>query len=249
MKVLVLQHAEVQHLGLLRRIMEAKGVASNLVKLYANEPIPDATGYDGLIILGGPMNAYEEQTYPYLAREDRVIKAVVANGVPFLGIGLGGQLLAKALGARVYRNEVREIGFYSLSLTEEGARDRLFKSLGRVFTMFEWHGDTFDIPEGAVRIARSSTCENQAFRYGQNAYALLAHLQMTPAMVALWCEEYYDELKTLHLTSRIPSLVQEAYRRADRLEAQAKAIFTNFLALIEEAKGRDRIQAKEESKV
>jgi len=231
MKVLVLQHAAAQHLGLWGKLMAEGGHAPTVVRLYRNEAIPEVADYDAMLLLGGPMGAYDEREYSFLIDEDRAIKRALALGKPLLGLGLGGQLLAKALGARVYANPVKEIGFYPISLEVEGVRDRLFEGLGRLFTVFEWHGDTFDIPKGAVKLARSATCENQAFRYGDRAYAVLFHPQVTPAMVAFWAEEYAAQLETLHMASGVPALVQEAYRRWDRLQQQSRRLWENFAAL------------------
>ena len=139
--------------------------------------------------MGGPMNADETDRFPFLADEVRWLRQAVDTGLPVLGVCLGAQLLAKALGARVYANRVKEIGWYATELLPAAADDRLFCDIASPVTVFHWHGDTFDLPHGAVQLARSAQCENQAFRFGPSAYALQFHLEMTAAMIDEWlCE-------------------------------------------------------------
>lgn len=232
MKVLILQHEGCAHPGLLNAHLREAGMEQTTVKLYHHEPIPDPGDYDALVVLGGSMGVYQEREYPFLVEEDKAIKRALEKGVPILSMGLGGQLLAKALGAPVTRNFTREIGFYSVSLAEAGARDKLFSGCGRWLTIFQWHGDTFAIPQGAVKLASSSTCENQAFRYGPNAYALQFHLQVTPAMIATWAEEYRVELAAMGGGANVPLMVQEAYRRDEAMREQSRQLFSNFFTSV-----------------
>ena len=141
------------------------------------------------------MNVYEEDQYPFLRNEDLFIKEAIQRGKQVLGICLGAQLIAKALGAKVYRAPVKEIGWYEISLTEEGVRDHLFSPFPRTFSAFQWHGDTFDLPNAAKLIATSRPVQNQAFRYGENAYGLQFHLEVTEEMIQEWMNEYEEEFK------------------------------------------------------
>ena len=138
-----------------------------------------------LIFLGGPMSVNDG--LPFLERELEVVRQALDRGQPVLGICLGSQLIARALGASVYRNPVKEIGWFEIRLTEAGARDALFGCMNGTERVFHWHGETFDLPRGATLLASSEACRNQAFRWGSNVYGLQFHLEVTPAMIADWC--------------------------------------------------------------
>ena len=139
--------------------------------------------------MGGPMNVDETQRYPFLAAEVDWIRRALDLRLPMLGICLGDQLLAKALGAKVFPNRVKEIGWYSMEMTPAAAADPLFAGCGKSLTVFQWHGDTFDLPPGAVHLAHSPLCAQQAFRAGPCAYGLQFHVEMTAAMIADWLGE------------------------------------------------------------
>ena len=142
------------------------------------------------------MNVDEVETYPFLAEEVQRLERAVEARLPVLGVCLGAQLLAKALGARVYPNKTKEIGWYEVELLPGVKDDPLFGGIAKPqaeakskVTVFQWHGDTFDLPPGAVRLARSEQCENQAFRYGRAAYGLQFHLEVTAEIIESWlCE-------------------------------------------------------------
>lgn len=135
--------------------------------------------------MGGPMSVNDP--LPYLQEEIALIRTALARSQPVLGICLGSQLLAKALGASVYRNSAKEIGWYDLSLAEAAGYDPVFSRMQPVETVFHWHSEVFDLPPGAIWLARSALCRNQAFRFGANAYGMQFHLEVTPAMIADWC--------------------------------------------------------------
>ncbi len=160
MKFLVLQHKACEPLGYFESALDYE-----YFRLYDGEFPEGLQGYSGLIIMGGPMNVYEEEKYPFLKDEDLLIKEALKTGMPTLGICLGAQLIVKAAGAKVWKGREKEIGWYEVGLTKEGERDRIFGMFEDRFTVFHWHGDTFDLPEGAVLLARSGLY-NQAFRIG-----------------------------------------------------------------------------------
>ncbi len=143
----------------------------------------------GIVMLGGPMNVYQEEEYPFLKKEDLFIKGVLREEIPFLGICLGSQLLAKACGAAVTKSPEKEIGWYDVQLTEEGQQDELFHGLGQTLSVFQWHGDTFAVPDNGILLATGRPCRNQAFRVGRCAYGLQFHPEVTAAMVRTWSEE------------------------------------------------------------
>ncbi len=164
------------------------------VRPFAGEPIPkDLSGWDGLIALGGSMSANDGERLGFIADELRLLTKVLEAGMPALGICLGAQLIAKAAGAEVTAGEEKEIGWYPLTLTEEGKKDRLLDGLPGTFPVFQWHGETFDIPRGAVCLAGSERYSNQAFRLGEKVYGLQFHLETTQPMITEWLDLYRDE--------------------------------------------------------
>ena len=185
--VLVFRHVPHEDLGLIAEVFAELGVPYRYVNLY--ETVPEEirfSDWSGLVVMGGPMNVDETSRYPFLAAEVRWIRGAVDAQLPVLGVCLGSQLLAKSLGARVYPNPVKEIGWYDIQLTDAAAGDRLFGECRATETVFQWHGDTFDLPPGAVLLARSHDCLQQAFRHGAAAYGLQFHLETTAAMIEDW---------------------------------------------------------------
>jgi len=185
--VLALRHVRHEHLGTLEAIFRRHGLVFQYIDVLVDAPRtfqPDQLS--GLVVLGGPMNVDETDRYPILAAEVGWIRDAVNAGLPVLGICLGSQLLAKALGSPVYPNPIKEIGWYAIELTQDALTDRLFAGCSSRPTVFQWHGDTFDLPHGAVHLASSELCPHQAFRYGEQAYALQFHLEVTPELIDEW---------------------------------------------------------------
>lgn len=186
-RLLVCQHVAHEILGILDPLLRDAGFRIRYVN-FGRQPDarPVMDRYHGLILLGGPMNCDQLERYPHLSREVELAQAAIASGKPVLGICLGAQLLARALGARVTRNPVKEIGWYELRPTPAAANDPLFRLLPDSQQIFQWHGDTFDIPEHALHLASSPDCPKQAFRYGDNVYGLQFHLEVDQAMIERW---------------------------------------------------------------
>lgn len=176
-----LQHVPFENLGSIAEWAEAKGYATRAARLYTGEPLPDPEGVDALVVLGGPMDVGDEWDHPWLRAEKRFLARVVERHVPVLGICLGARLLAEVLGARVYRGLQPEIGWWPVEFTEEGGRSRLFRGAPPTLEAFHWHADTFDLPGGAVRIARSEAFMNQGFVLDGRIAALQFHLETTPS--------------------------------------------------------------------
>ena len=186
-KLLVCQHVAFEILGTLDPLLRGAGFRIRYVN-FSREPEarPCLDGYHGVIVLGGPMNLDQIEDYPHLDTEIALIREAVDREIPTLGICLGAQLLATALGADVRHNPQKEIGWYDVSLTDEGRRDPLFSHFEETEKIFQWHGDTFEIPDGAVRLAGSPTCANQAFRYGENVYGFQFHLEVDEPLIERW---------------------------------------------------------------
>ncbi len=154
MKVLAFRHVPFEHVGLIAPPLAARGIAIDYADLYRDAAPPlEPERYDGFIFMGGPMSVNDP--LPYLQQEMRWIEQAARRGQPLLGVCLGAQLIAKAMGARVYRNPVKEIGWFEIEFTAEGARDPLFAGAGARELVFHWHGETFDLPSGAVHLAGS----------------------------------------------------------------------------------------------
>lgn len=186
-KLLVCQHVAHEALGTLAPLFKNAGFRIRYVN-FGREPDgkPSLDGYDGLVILGGPMNVDETEKYPHLAFEVTMVEEALQRNIPLLGICLGAQLIAKALGVRVAKNRVKEIGWYDVALTAEGKNDPILKHFKPVEKIFQWHGDTFDIPAGAFHLLSSELCANQAFRHGDKVYGFQFHLEVDRRMIERW---------------------------------------------------------------
>ena len=181
---MVLRHEPFEHLGYFATTLESRGVPFSYCDL--GQPL-SLEGWTGVIIMGGPMSANDP--LPELAAELALIEQAVNAKVPVLGICLGAQLIARALGARVYRNSVSEIGWAPVYLTPAGKADPLLGGIASSSPFFHWHGETFDLPSGAEWLAYSDRCRHQAFRYGRNVYGLQFHPEITAEMIADWCAQ------------------------------------------------------------
>ena len=154
---------------------------------YRDGILPDPEQILALIVLGGAMGANDDRRHPFLGELKNLIRSIVAARTPYLGICLGGQLLAAALGAEVVSNRWEELGTLNVSLTEEGKADRLFEGILELFSTFQWHHDSFDIPEGGILLASSPACRHQAFRVGDVAWGLQFHPEVTVEIIRGWC--------------------------------------------------------------
>ncbi|MGE5648251.1 MAG: type 1 glutamine amidotransferase [Acidobacteriota bacterium] len=189
MRVIVFRHVSFESAGLIAPALEARGLKLEYADLFVNpEPPADWRSAAALVFMGGPMSANDN--LPFIRRELAVLEEALGHGTPVLGVCLGAQLLARAAGARVYRNPVKEIGWAPVLWTEAARRDPLFRGLDAPEVLFHWHGETFDLPRGAEWLASSAVCRNQAFRISQASYGLQFHLEVTPAMIAGWCSEH-----------------------------------------------------------
>ncbi|MDD4653549.1 MAG: type 1 glutamine amidotransferase [Methanothrix sp.] len=193
MRIHYIQHVPFEDLANIDSWAGFRGHDLSRTLLFSDEKLPEMDHFDWLIIMGGPMNIYEDEKYPWLAREKEFIRQAIASDKIVLGICLGAQLIADVLGSSVRKNEYREIGWFPVSLTEEGISSPIFSVLPDRFVALHWHGDTFGIPPGAVRIAESRACKNQAFIKGK-AIGLQFHLESSRDSIDHLLENCADEL-------------------------------------------------------
>ncbi len=193
MQVLIIKNVFTEGPGTIADYLHAEKIPSTLCDLSSGDAVPELGSFTHLLIMGGPMAVYEMHKYPYLINEAQLINAAIKANKHVLGVCLGAQMVAHALGARVYAGGRKEIGWYEIALTADGMNDPLMSSLAldgkSAARVFQWHGDTFDLPAGAVRLASSDLYPNQAFRYSDRVYALQFHIEVTPKIVSDWLKD------------------------------------------------------------
>ena len=189
---------------------------------YRGDPLPDLRDITAVIVLGGAMGANDDQRHPFLKTLKLFIRKIVEQQIPYLGICLGGQLLATACGGSVISKRWEELGTLAVDLTSEGKLDQLFVGSGESFTTFQWHHDSFDLPPGATLLASSSACPHQAFRIGSRAWGTQFHPEVTEAIIRDWCN--WDPLTR----ERSEELVAEWQSAVDYPET-ARRMLENFL--------------------
>jgi GMP synthase (glutamine-hydrolysing) len=177
MRLHYFQHVSFEGLGSIEPWAKEMAYEITSTRLFAKDPFPNLHDIDWLIVMGGPMGIYEEDKYPWLSAEKNYIEQAVVQGKIILGICLGAQLIADVLGAKIYPNKYKEIGWFPIQKIQETAETRLADFLPVEIDAFHWHGDTFDIPTGAIHIAKSAACENQGFIYDDHVVALQFHLE------------------------------------------------------------------------
>jgi GMP synthase-like glutamine amidotransferase len=210
-------------------VLLERGGAIHRVELDEGEPLPDWREFDAIVAMGGPMSANDDDL-PWLRAEKRLIRQAVQAGTPYWGVCLGVQLLAAALGARVYAGPVPEVGLLPVTLTDEARLDPVFGGAPSELLTLQWHGDTFDLPAGAVRLAASPAYPNQAFRVG-NAYGVQFHLEVSPEMAREWAEvpEYVASLERTLGVEQAPRLLGEIEDRAGEMRAAGRTLFERWL--------------------
>lgn len=218
MKVHVLQHVPFEDIGSMAVWLAAQNASVGYTRWFeADAALPPLDGIDLIIAMGGPMSVNDEADLPWLRAEKAFVRAAVERGIAVLGVCLGAQLIAAALGARVYRNEEKEIGWFPVHAAPDTADAFRFPETARVF---HWHGETFDLPPGAVRLARSAACANQAFQIGRRAIGLQFHLETTPQSADAIVANCRDELVAapyIQTEAAIRAEPEETYRHSNRL--------------------------------
>jgi GMP synthase-like glutamine amidotransferase len=207
-RLLVLQHISCEPPAAYEDEMGDWDVALHRVEIDEGEPLPDWRAFAGIVAMGGPMGAYEDERLPWLAAEKQLIADAVHAGTPFWGVCLGSQLLAASLGARVYQGPEAEVGVLPVFATEAAAGDPVFAALPAEFVALQWHSDTFELPPGAVQLARSDAYEQQAFVF-KRAYALQFHLEVDTGLATAWGDvpAYASSLQQLLGPGALPALV------------------------------------------
>jgi GMP synthase (glutamine-hydrolysing) len=227
MQVLTFQHAPSEGIGSIAAALERHHIACRTVGLAScpvNQPL-DLSGTSGVVLMGGPMSANDD--LPWIEPEIATVREAVHRGIPVLGICLGAQLIARALGARVYRNPVKEIGWSPIDWTAAASADHLFHGLRDPETVFQWHGETFDLPPRAEHLAYSSACRHQAFRAGAYVYGIQFHLEVTPEIVAEWIRQ--DAACGALREATVPI---DPHAHATRLAEVAATVFDRWCGLL-----------------
>jgi len=229
-KALVLQHIACEPPGVFEDVLSERGAELNRVELDEGEPLPDWHSFDAIVAMGGPMSANDDADLPWLTEEKRLVADAVRAGVPYWGVCLGVQLLAASLGARVYPGPTPEVGLLPVALTSEGHDDPVFGVVSEELVTLQWHGDTFDLPNGAVRLASSPAYENQAFRFGR-AYGVQFHLEVSVEMAREWAEvpEYVTSLERTLGADEAPAFLAAIEQRAPEMRAAGRALFERWL--------------------
>jgi GMP synthase-like glutamine amidotransferase len=227
--VLVFQHIACETPGIFLELLREQKRPVETVRWYEGDRAPgDLSQYSGLLVMGGPMSVNDEADYPWLKSEDRFLKQALARDFPTLGICLGSQLVAKAAGGTIRRGSRKEIGWYPVRLTMAARRDPLFREFPETIEVFEWHGEYFDTPPGAVNLAGSELYQCQAFSIGRNVYGLLFHLEVTGQMVREWVATFKEELDGVKEYIRPEAIIEQLPQRIKTLNGRARTLFARF---------------------
>ncbi len=231
--ILFIKHIDIEGPGTLGEYFQRKGKPFDTIDLGEGEKLPASLDrYDAIVSLGGPMNVYEEDKYPFLKDEDVLIKKVLQAQIPFLGICLGSQLLAKASGARVKKSPRQEIGFFDIELSHQGQDDPLFKNLGNTVHVFQWHEDMFEIPSSGQLLASSKECPHQVLKVGKNAYGLQFHVEITDKSIEEWSKEYLKSGPAVPFQKQMGGMLKHYQEKRKIFNQTAAQIYDNFLELL-----------------
>lgn len=228
MKVLTIQNCEIESFGAYESALRARGAEIQPIAAWRNPPFPEPADHDMILVGGTPLAAYDADAHPFLRAEISFLTAAVRQRVPCFGICCGAQLLASVLGADVRRNPEREIGVYEVSLTARGREDPLLEGFPDPFPVFQWHGDTFDIPAGADHLAEAPACRHQVFRRGTTA-GVQFHLEVTAAEAGCWADAYAPELADFGKTR--DQLMSECRAHEPETLQLAARLLDNFMKL------------------
>jgi GMP synthase (glutamine-hydrolysing) len=195
LRIHYIQHVEYEGLGSIEEWILSSGHSLTSTRFFESSELPETIDFDWLIIMGGGMSLNDEDQHPWLVAEKKFIRQSIDAGKTVLGICLGAQLISAVLGAKVYRNNEKEIGWFDIELTCFAKSEKLFFEIEDRIKVFHWHGDTFDLPENAIHLAYSRGCRNQAYLYKGRVLALQFHLEQTPASLQQMIENGREELR------------------------------------------------------
>ncbi len=227
-KVLYIQPISCEGPGIIEEV-RPKHTQAEIIRPVIGQPIPSrATDYTAIVVLGGLMSVYEAEQHSWLNDLFRLLQQAIDEQVPTLGVCLGSQAIAAAAGAQVGSMGFQEIGWAPISLTEAGKSDPLLGGLPSPIEVFHWHGDRWDLPQGAELLASSQKCDHQAFRLGEKIYGLQFHIEVSSETPPIWAEAYLEDLLK-HPGIPNPSLIAaQSSHFGPALEPHSRAIFTKF---------------------
>jgi GMP synthase-like glutamine amidotransferase len=208
-------HVPFEGPGCMEQWIKSNNHVTGYTRFYEDYRLPDVEDIDWLIVMGGPMSVYDEAGYPWLAEEKAFIRKAIDAGKTVIGICLGSQLIAEVLGAKVYPNHLKEIGWFDVELSETASMLPLFTGFEKHFSVFHWHGDTYDIPKGSRQLVSSSVTPNQAFLYGDNVLGLQFHLEVTTGSLQSMVNHGKDELVVSNTTQSSEAILEEKRYLAD----------------------------------
>jgi GMP synthase (glutamine-hydrolysing) len=227
-RVIVLQHVGCEKLGTIAGALDAAKIVPQYIRSFEGETVPkELGGADGLIVMGGPQSVYEQDRFPFLREETRLIHDALRNERPILGVCLGSQLLAATLGAEVKAGRQKEIGWFEVALTGEASDDSLLAGIPKIITGFHWHGDLFTLPAGAAALASSALTPLQAYRYGKNAYGFLFHMEVTGTQVAEMVALFADELHAAGVDAR--AILSGTKKHLPALQKYGASVFSEWV--------------------
>ncbi|MEA2322668.1 MAG: hypothetical protein QOD81_2518 [Solirubrobacteraceae bacterium] len=242
-RLLVLQHLFCEHPGSFSDVIRERDVEVTTVELDQGEQLPALADVDAILVMGGPMSANDDHDHPWLAAERAFIAEAVWAGVPVLGACLGAQLLAAALDAAVYAAPGGpEVGLGPVDVTDAGRADPVFAGLAPSFVACHWHGDTYDLPDGAELMASTSQCRNQAFRVGDSAYGVQFHVEVTADQIAQWRQvrSYVAALEAVLDPEAAQAFMSETEASVPELSAVGRRLISAWLDVAETAAAQRR---------
>lgn len=237
--ILIIKHIEIEGPGTIEDHLKQKRYTLKTIDLHKGDALPkDLSGVEAVVSLGGPMNVYEEDKFPFLKDEDAFLKKVIREEIPTLGICLGSQLIAKASGAKVVKSPVKEVGWYKIGLQKSAQADPFFKGLDKEVDVYHWHEDMWELPKGAVLLAGAADvpgCPHQAFKVGKCAYGVQFHVEITDKIIADWCKAYFES-SDREKQKKAREMIAAYPRKEKSLKASCRIIYENFTQLIEARK-------------
>lgn len=226
--ILFIKHIDIEGPDILEENFRDNGFDTVTVELQNGDTLPsDLEKLEAVVSLGGPMNVYEEDQHPFLKAEDAFIRRILDAGIPFMGICLGSQILAKACGAKVGKSPAKEIGFLPVTIND----DPLFSGMDGQRNVFHWHEDMSELPSGAVLLASSEGCPHQAFKVGEKAYGLQFHIEVTEETVRKWIDKYFSEDNPGHMKQK-GQILGDYRKQIVPFHQMADVIINNFIKII-----------------